>query len=60
VGEVVLVGQVNDGVGGLRAGLDAGQVIEVAAADLRPLGGQDGGGGVSPGQPGGTPGCASR
>jgi len=48
----VLVGQVDDGLGRLGADPDAGQVIEVTAADLRPPGLQGGGRGAGPGQPG--------
>ena len=48
----MLVREVDDGVGGLGASPDAGEIVEVAAADLDPLGRQGRGGGVGPGQPG--------
>ena len=52
VGEVVLVGQVQDGLGRLGAGGDRGQIVEVAAQDVHSLGRQGSCGSVGPGQPG--------
>ncbi|GAA3161301.1 hypothetical protein GCM10020001_102000 [Nonomuraea salmonea] len=52
VAPVVLVGQVDDGLGRLGAGAQAVEVVEVAAVDVGALGLQRGGGGVGPGQAG--------
>src|SRR5580693_9183854 len=52
VGPIVLVGEMDDGFGGLGPSTDAGEIVEVTAADLSPLGLEGGGGGVGPGEPG--------
>jgi len=52
VGPVVLVREVDDGLGGLGARTDAGQIVEVAAVDVSPLGPEGGGGSAGPGQTG--------
>ena len=52
VGPVVLVGQMDDGLGGLGASPDAGEIVEVAAVNASPLRLQRCGGSISPGQPG--------
>ena len=52
VGPVVLVREVNDGLGVLGPGPDAPEVVEVTAADAGPLGLEGGGGSVGPGQAG--------
>jgi len=52
VGPVVLVREMDDGFGGLRASTDAREIVEVTAADASPLGRQGSGGSVGPGEPG--------
>jgi hypothetical protein len=52
VGPVVLVREVDDGFGCLGAGPDAPEIVEVAAADLRPFCLERGGGSVGSGEPG--------
>ena len=52
VGEVVLVGEVDDRLGRLGAGAQRVEVVQVAAADACPLGLQRGGRGVRAGQAG--------
>jgi hypothetical protein len=48
----VLVREVDDGLGGLGASPDAGEIVEVTALDASPLRLQCRGGRVRPGQPG--------
>src|SRR4029077_6678115 len=52
VGPIVLVREVDDGLGGLGASTDAREVVEVTAADASPLRLQGSGGSVGPGEPG--------
>jgi hypothetical protein len=49
---VVLVREMDDGFGALRAGPDAREVVQVAAQDLSPLGLEGSGGSIGPGEPG--------
>ena len=42
----------DDGFGGLDPSTNAGEIFEITAADVSPLGVEDGGGGVGPGEPG--------
>src|SRR5207342_3047445 len=51
VGPVMLVREVDDGFGSLSASTDAGEIVEVTAADASPLGPQGSGGSVGPGEP---------
>ncbi len=51
VGPVVLVREVDDGLGGLGASTDAREIVKVTAADPSPLGRQGSGGSIGPGEP---------
>src|SRR5271169_6676870 len=48
----MLVREMDDGFGGLRARADAREVVEVTAADKSPLGLEGSGGSVGAGEPG--------